>query len=94
MSNAQSDGALEPIFGTQRLVPVKERLGDREIEVTFLGNNANGEPTWILWNAREPLLIGVLRQGKIGYTFEQRTSVGPMIHENLSKPRVQRMLGA
>ncbi|MGO1435103.1 MAG: hypothetical protein ACTJFR_03790 [Canibacter sp.] len=94
MNNVHSEGAIEPIFGTQRLVPVKERLGEREIEVTFLGNNAQGEPTWILWNVNDPLLIGVLRQGKIGYTFEQRTSVGPLIHENLSKPRVQRMLGA
>lgn len=93
MSNVQSDGAIQPIFGTQRLVPVKHRLGEREIEVTFLGNNSSGEPTWILWNATEPLLIGVLRQGKIGYTFEQRTSAGAMVYENLSQPRVQRMLG-
>jgi hypothetical protein len=94
MSNVHSDGAIEPIFGTQRLLPVKQKLGEREIEVTFLGNNADGQPTWILWNAKEPLLIGVLRQGKLGYTFEQRTSVGPMVHENLSTARVQRMLGA
>ncbi len=93
MSDSHSD-SLEPIFGTQRLVPVLQRMGDREIEVTFLGDNARGEPTWVLWNPKEPLLIGVLRQGDLGYTFEQRTSVGPMVHENLSGQRVQRMLGA
>lgn len=94
MSKAQTSGELEPIFGTQPLIPVRERLGDRDIEVTFLGANARGENTWILWNADEPFLIGMLRQGKLGYTFEQRTSVGPVVAENLSVQRVQRMLGA
>lgn len=78
---------------TQAMVPSIQRVGDRNVEITFLGNNSKGQPTWILWNAQEPHLIGMLCQGKLGFTFEQRTSQGVMLHENISLQRVQRALG-
>lgn len=74
------------------MVPVMVRMGDRDIESTFLGDNAFGEPTWVLWNADTPYLIGLLRQGQLGYTFEQRTSHGVMLHEDVSFRRVQAAL--
>lgn len=75
------------------LMPSVQRIGNRDIEITFLGTNAFGQPTWIMWNASEPHLIGMLCQGKMGYNFEQRTSSGVMLHENISLSRVQRALG-
>lgn len=78
---------------TRALVPSVQKIGNRDIEITFLGNNANGQPTWIMWNASEPYLIGMLCQGKLGFTFEQRTDQGVMFHENISLQRVQRALG-
>lgn len=80
-------------LSTRAMVPVVQRVGNREIEFTFLGNNAHGRPTWILWNSSEPHLIGVLCQGKLGFTFEQRTDRGVMLHENISFSRLQRAIG-
>ncbi|MBK0417759.1 hypothetical protein JD276_01740 [Leucobacter sp. CSA1] len=91
MQQSQNGGV---VLSTQRMVPTVQRFGDRDIEVTFLGNNTFGQPTWILWNAREPYLIGILRQGRIGFTFEQRTSQGVMLHEDISLTRLQRAIGA
>lgn len=80
-------------LSTRAMVPSVQRVGDREIEVTFLGNNSKGQPTWVLWNPLEPYLIGMLIQGKLGFHFEQRTGQGVMLHENISLQRVQRALG-
>lgn len=80
-------------LSTERLMPTVQRIGARDIEFTFLGPNSDGQPTWVMWNANEPYLIGVLRQGKIGYTFEQRTTDGPLLLEGISLQRVQRALG-
>ncbi|MBO1901751.1 hypothetical protein J4H92_07265 [Leucobacter weissii] len=88
-AEAQSN---EITLSTRALVPTLHRIGNREIEATFLGNNTHGQPTWVLWNADEPYLIGVLRQGKMGFTFEQRTSAGVEIHEDVSFKRVRRAL--
>lgn len=79
---------------TQRMVPVVQRMGDRDIEVTFLGQNAKGQPTWILWNAGSPYLIGLLSQGGLGFTFEQRTSNGVLVHEHIPLHRVQRAVSS
>lgn len=87
-----SNGAVG--LPTRRMVPMVQQFGKREIEMTFLGNNSHGQPTWILWNPAEPYLIGVLSQGKIGFNFEQSTSQGVMLHEGISLSRVQRALGA
>lgn len=87
-------GAVEPIFQTNLLVPKIERIGQRDIEVTYLGVNSSAEATWILWNASEPELIGLLRQSDKGFVFEQRTSVGSLMHNNLSRENVQLMLGS
>lgn len=92
MNEMQHSRDGEIAFSTRRMVPAVQRFGDRDIEVTFLGNNTFGEPTWILWNPSEPYLIGVLRQGKIGFTFEQRTSQGVMLHEDISLSRLRRAL--
>ncbi|MBC9943848.1 hypothetical protein ICL81_04815 [Leucobacter sp. cx-328] len=80
-------------LSTDRLQPRIQRIGSQDIEITFLGPNTNGQPTWIMWNANEPHLIGMLMQGKMGYHFEQRTSVGVDRFENMSLNRVQRVLG-
>lgn len=85
----QSD---EVTLSTRAMVPSVQRIGNREIEITFLGNNAQGQPTWLLWNPLEPYLVGMLVQGKLGFTFEQRTGQGVMLHENISLQRVQRAL--
>lgn len=82
----------EVVLSKQPMVPTMHRFGGRDIETTYLGDNAFGQPTWVLWNPEEPYLIGVLRQGQIGYTFEQRTSQGVMLHEDVSFKRVQRAL--
>lgn len=74
------------------MVPTMQHIGDRDIEVTFLGLNTVGRPTWILWNPGEPHLIGLLTQGAIGYNFEQRTSAGVFLHENISLNRLNRAL--
>lgn len=86
-----SDGIVA--LSTERLAPYTQRFGQHEIEFTFLGPNALGQPTWILWNSSEPHLIGMLSQGKMGYHFEQRTGVGVQRLENISLNRVQRALG-
>lgn len=91
MSEVQQSGGVT--LSTRALVPSVQRVGSREIEVTYLGNNTHGQPTWVLWNSSEPFLIGMLVQGKLGFTFEQRTSSGVMLHENISLQRVQRALG-
>lgn len=78
---------------TDRLVPNLQRFGQQTIEFTFLGPNIHGQPTWIMWNASEPHLIGMLSQGKMGYHFEQRTGEGVQRLENISLNRVQRALG-
>lgn len=75
------------------LVPTVQRIGRNDIEITYLGTNSAGQATWIMWNADDPHLIGMLSQGKMGYHFEQRTSTGVMLHENISLSRVQRALG-
>jgi len=85
-----AEGALT--LSTRAMVPTVQRFGSREIEITFLGNNTHGQPTWILWNPREPYLIGLLRQGKLGFTFEQRTDHGVMLHEGISLARLQRAI--
>ncbi len=91
MSEVQQSGDVT--LTTRAMVPSVQRVGSREIEITFLGNNTHGQPTWILWNPLEPYLIGMLVQGKLGFTFEQRTDQGVMLHENISLQRVQRALG-
>ena len=80
-------------LSTRAMVPSVQRIGNREIEITFLGNNTHGQPTWVLWNPLEPYLIGMLIQGKLGFNFEQRTGQGVMLHENISLQRVERALG-
>ena len=80
-------------LSTRAMVPSVQRVGSREIEITFLGNNSKGQPTWVLWNPLEPYLIGMLIQGKLGFHFEQRTGQSVMLHENISLQRVQRALG-
>lgn len=91
MNEVQHSGDVT--LSTRALVPSMQRIGNREIEFTYLGNNSKGQPTWVLWNPLEPLLIGMLCQGKLGFTFEQRTDHGVMLHENISLQRVQRALG-
>ena len=91
MSQVQQSSDVK--LSTRAMVPSMQRVGDRNIEVTFLGNNTHGQPTWLLWNPLEPFLIGMLVQGKLGFNFEQRTDQGVMLHENISLQRVQRALG-
>ena len=93
MSEMQQTGNGSVALSTDALVPSVQRIGGRDIEITFLGTNASGQPTWIMWNASDPHLIGMLSQGKMGYHFEQRTSSGVLVHENISLGRVQRALG-
>ena len=87
-----SQDLAEVVLPDQQLVPTILRIGNRDIESTFLGENAFGEPTWVLWNAETPYLVGLLRRGQLGYTFEQRTSHGVMLHEDVSFRRVQAAL--
>ena len=89
MQQADNGGV---VLSTQRMVPTVQRFGNRSIEITFLGNNTHGQPTWILWNPSEPYLIGVLSQGKIGFRFEQSTDQGVMLHEDISLRRLQRAI--
>lgn len=91
MSEVQQSSGVT--LTTRAMVPSLQQVGNRNIEITYLGNNAKGQPTWIMWNATEPYLIGMLCQGKLGFTFEQRTDHGVMFHENISLQRVQRALG-
>ena len=94
MSEMQNQAETQMLaLSTDRLMPRVQRIGSQEVEITFLGPNTHGQPTWIMWNAKEPYLIGMLMQGKMGYHFEQRTSGGVDRLENLSLSRVQRMLG-
>ncbi|MBL3686264.1 hypothetical protein D3248_04760 [Leucobacter zeae] len=93
MSEVQQSSKGGVALSRDALSPDVQLIGSREIEVTFLGTNAYGQPTWIMWNASEPYLIGMLSQGKMGYHFEQRTSSGVLLHENISLSRVQRALG-
>lgn len=93
MNEMRQSSRVPLTLTTRAMVPEVQRVGTRDIEITFLGNNTFGEPTWVLWNPAEPFLIGVLRQGKLGFTFEQRTSQGVMIHEGISLSRIQRALG-
>jgi len=92
MDQMQQTG--EVTLSTREMVPAVQRVGARDLEVTFLGNNTKGQPTWILWNPLEPYLIGVLIQDALGFNFEQRTDQGVMLHENISLQRLQRALGA
>ena len=92
MNQTQQTGELS--LSRREMVPATQRVGARELEVTFLGNNTQGHPTWILWNPQEPYLIGVLIQGTLGFNFEQRTDQGVLLHENVSLQRLQRALGA
>ena len=92
MSETEQSGSGEVVLSRQEMVPAIIRVGNREIETTFLGDNALGQPTWLMWTPEEPYLIGLLRQGQLGYTFEQRTSQGVMLHEDVSFKRVQRAL--
>lgn len=80
-------------LSTRMLVPSMQRFGTREIETTFLGNNSAGQPSWMLWNPADPYLIGVLRQTQLGFTLEQRTDHGVMVHENISLRRLQHAIG-
>lgn len=92
MSKIQGYNADQPAFSTQKLVPRIEKFGTKSIEVTYLGENADGHATWILWNSNEPYLLGMLIQGRLGFTFEQRTSEGVMLHRDVSLARIQRAL--
>ena len=92
MSEMQQANGGGVVLSTQRMVPRVQQIGSREIEITFLGNNSKGQPTWILWNPDEPFLIGVLSQGKIGFTFEQSTDHGVMLHKDISLRRLQRAI--
>lgn len=93
MSEVQQHGEGVVALSTDRLMPHVQRIGKLDIEFTFLGPNMYGQPTWIMWNAEEPTLIGMLSQGKMGYHFEQRTGGGVQRLENISLNRVQRALG-
>lgn len=93
MSDIQHSGNGSVALSTDRLLPGVQRIGNRDIEVTFLGKNALGQPTWLLWDALQPHLIALLSQGRMGYHLEQRTSYGVMMQENISLSRVQRALG-
>ena len=93
MSEMQQAGNGSVALSKSTLVPSVQQIGTREIEFTYLGHNSQGQPTWIMWNAKEPHLIGMLCQGRMGYHFEQRTSSGVLLHENISLSRVQRALG-
>ncbi|GAA1571802.1 hypothetical protein ACIFOC_01118 [Leucobacter aridicollis] len=93
MSEVQRQGEKVLALPTDRLMPHIQRFGQQAIEFTFLGPNMQGQPTWIMWNANEPYLIGMLSQGKMGYHFEQRTGDGVQRLENISLNRVQRALG-
>ena len=93
MNEVQQHGDGVVALSTDRLIPHVQRIGQQEIEFTFLGPNRQGQPTWIMWNANEPFLIGMLSQGKMGYHFEQRTGEGVQRLENISLNRVQRALG-
>ncbi len=93
MSEMEQADTGSVALSKNKLMPVVQRIGSRNIEITYLGKNSEGLPTWIMWNAAEPHLIGLLRQGRMGYHFEQRTSSGVMLHENISLSRVQRALG-
>lgn len=79
---------------TERMLPRVQKMGNRDIEVTFLGLNREGRPSWILWNPLEPHLIGLLTQGRLGYNFEQRTSMGVFMHENISLNSLTKQLMA
>lgn len=93
MSEMQQSENGGVALSKNKLMPDVQRIGSRDIEITYLGKNADGLPTWIMWNAAEPMLMGMLRQGKMGYHFEQRTSSGVLLLENISLSRVQRALG-
>lgn len=92
MNEIQDYDRDRPVFSTERLMPKVERFGDKDIEVTYLGENANGFATWILWNSNDPYLIGMLIQGDQGFTFEQRTSGGVMLHQDVSFSRIRRAI--
>ena len=93
MSEIQQEQQASAAFSTRRNIPVVENIGGRDIEVTFLGTNSLDRMTWILWNPGQPLLIGILTQGQLGFTLEQRTSGGVLLHENVPLSRVQRAIG-
>ncbi len=93
MSELQGSNQGTVTLSTRTLVPSVQRFGNRDIETTFLGNNSAGQPTWMLWNPLEPYLIGILRQDRLGFTLEQRTDQGVLVHENLSFKRLQRAIG-
>lgn len=92
MNEIQQEHQPGAAFSTRRNVPIVENIGGKQIEVTFLGTNARGRLTWIMWNPTQPFLIGILTQGQLGFTFEQRTSAGVMLHENVPLSRVQRAI--
>lgn len=92
MSEIQDYDRDRPVFSTERLVPRMERFGTKNIEVTYLGENAAGSATWILWNSSDPYLIGMLIQGDAGFTFEQRTSGGVLLHQDVSFSRIRRAI--
>lgn len=92
MNEIQQSTSEVLTLSTRAMVPTVQRFGTREIEITFLGNNSFGQPTWMLWNPAEPYLIGLLRQGKLGFTFEQRTDQGIMVLEGISLSRLQRAI--
>lgn len=93
MSELQHQGEDVVALTEAELLPAHQQIGSNDIEITFLGVNASGERTWIMWNKRDPYLLGMLRQSKLGYHFEQRTSSGVMYQENISLQRVRRALG-
>lgn len=93
MSEMQHQENGSVALSTEHLMPAVQRIGAREIEVTFLGKNDAGQPTWMLWDAAQPHLIALLSQGRMGYHLEQRTNYGVMMQENISLTRVQRAIG-
>lgn len=92
MSGWDTGSSDEVELSKQVLTPTMLRLGSLEIETTYLGGNHTGQATWILWNAKEPHLIGLLRKSELGYVFEQTTSQGVMVHRDVSFNRVRRAL--
>lgn len=89
VQRTEFDGLLLP---TGELLPHVQQFGEQQIEFTFLGNNAEGFPTWIVWSAQDPFLIGILSRRKVGYDLEQRTSAGPLLQQSVTLGRVQRAL--
>lgn len=89
MSEILQGNRRDAALPTRVNVPVVERLNGRTIEITYLGRGATEERTWLLWNPDEPFLVGLVRQGKIGYRLEYRTDSGVEVLENVPLQRIR-----